>query len=388
MSGVYSVWTQIVDDYTTPENIDAYGSVHDVFAEQEDDDTGTPNKQFCDGQTSKTPPRYAQDNMIGIYTRSEESAQIISDFLRQDVIARVNSGELVLRAIPSWFPPGFIPPTAAPVAAPGAANAAESFVPAQTREEAIARLKDITGATNIDLPDNLSLDGYNNILRATEDMSMKYDIKLTSIRHANIGANARMGGKTLTFDTGYLTSPGRVPTVIYLDENIQDQVRVLRGYIANNESMLLGETNRTAINRINRQIHDLEARIRAVQDCRRWSISNSVTSSSRLYYTTTHELYHLVDASNPGLLGVTGDGIFDNAVKELMESRGLTRASDFDALSATVSDYARTLYKGTKDGRMLNAELFAELGTALDAGLKVDPGLAELFNEIMKGYEI
>jgi hypothetical protein len=99
---MYSVWTQIVDDYTTPENIDAFGSVHDVFAEQEDDDTGTPNKQFCDGQTSKTPPRYAQDNMVGIYTRSEESAQIISDFLRQDVQSRILSGSLVA-PLPSWY---------------------------------------------------------------------------------------------------------------------------------------------------------------------------------------------------------------------------------------------------------------------------------------------
>lgn len=99
---MYSVWTQIVDDYTTPENIDAFGSVHDVLAEQEDDDTGTPNKQFCDGQTSKTPPRYATDNMVGIYTRSEESAQIISDFLREDVRNRIAAG--TLRApLPVWY---------------------------------------------------------------------------------------------------------------------------------------------------------------------------------------------------------------------------------------------------------------------------------------------
>jgi len=102
MSGVYSVWTQIVDDYTTPENIDAYGSVHDVFVEQEDDDTGTPNKQFCDGQTSKTPPRYAQDNMIGIYTRSEEAANMISGFLRDDVAQRIASGNLAI-PLPSWY---------------------------------------------------------------------------------------------------------------------------------------------------------------------------------------------------------------------------------------------------------------------------------------------
>lgn len=102
MSGVYSVWTQIIDDTTTPANIDAFGSVHDVLAEQEDDEGGTPNKQFCDGQTSKTPPRYATDNMIGIYTRSPESAQIISDFMRQDVVNRIQSGQLRV-PLPTWY---------------------------------------------------------------------------------------------------------------------------------------------------------------------------------------------------------------------------------------------------------------------------------------------
>lgn len=99
---IYSVWTQIVDDDTGMQNLDDYGSVHDVFAEQENDDTGTPNKQFCDGQTSKTPPRYAQDNMVGIYTRSEDAARIISGFLREDVAARIQAGTL-RSIIPSWY---------------------------------------------------------------------------------------------------------------------------------------------------------------------------------------------------------------------------------------------------------------------------------------------
>lgn len=112
----FCVWTQIIDDTTGIENIDSYGSVHDVEAEYEaEDESGTPNKQFCDGQTSKTPPRYAQDRMIGIYTRSEESARTISDFLRNDLSSRINSRALVI-PLPSWYVPTVSSATGAMVA--------------------------------------------------------------------------------------------------------------------------------------------------------------------------------------------------------------------------------------------------------------------------------
>ena len=100
----FAVWAQIIDDTTGIENIDSHGSVHDVEAEYENDDGGTPNKQFCDGQTSKTPPRYAQDQMAAIYTRSRESADVISGFLRQDVQQRIASGSLRI-PLPSWYVP-------------------------------------------------------------------------------------------------------------------------------------------------------------------------------------------------------------------------------------------------------------------------------------------
>lgn len=100
----FAVWVQPVDEYTTPENLDNYGTVHDVEAEYEDDEGGTPNKQFCDGQTSKTPPRYATDHMIGIYTRSREAADIISGYLREDVTNRILAGSLRV-PLPLWFEP-------------------------------------------------------------------------------------------------------------------------------------------------------------------------------------------------------------------------------------------------------------------------------------------
>lgn len=103
---VFSVWVQPVDNEITPANLDQYGSVHDVLGEYEDDaEGGTPNKQFCDGQTSKTPPRYATDRMIGIYTRSREAADMISQMLREDVVRRIGAGELTVPLMATWEPP-------------------------------------------------------------------------------------------------------------------------------------------------------------------------------------------------------------------------------------------------------------------------------------------
>ena len=91
---LFCVYAQVVDNNITTENLDNYGSVHDLNAELADDDDGTPNKQHCDGQTSITPPRHANDRMVGLYTRSEEAANMISDILRQDVVRRIQAGQL------------------------------------------------------------------------------------------------------------------------------------------------------------------------------------------------------------------------------------------------------------------------------------------------------
>lgn len=114
---VFSVWVQPVDNDITPANLDQYGSVHDVLGEYEDDEGGTPNKQFCDGQTSKTPPRYATDRMIGIYTRSREAADMISGMLREDVVRRISAGELTV-VLPIWEPITRNLPVADPVFLP------------------------------------------------------------------------------------------------------------------------------------------------------------------------------------------------------------------------------------------------------------------------------
>ncbi len=116
---VFSVWVQPVDNDITPANLDQYGSVHDVLGEYEDDaEGGTPNKQFCDGQTSKTPPRYATDRMVGIYTRSREAADMISDMLREDVVRRIGLGELNMPVMALWEPPVWNVPLDTPTILP------------------------------------------------------------------------------------------------------------------------------------------------------------------------------------------------------------------------------------------------------------------------------
>lgn len=100
---MYCVWAQPVDNDTSPKNLDEYGSVHNIDEELAEDDKGTPNKQHCDGQTSITPPRYANDRMVGIYTRSEEAANMIGDSLRQDIVRRAQMGQLTL-PMGNWEP--------------------------------------------------------------------------------------------------------------------------------------------------------------------------------------------------------------------------------------------------------------------------------------------
>ena len=102
---LFGVWVQPVDSEMTPDNLDKYGSVHDITEEYAGDDSGTPNKQFCDGQTSLTPPRYATDRMVSIYTRSQEAAQEISGILRENVLQRIQAGELTMPIMPVWEPP-------------------------------------------------------------------------------------------------------------------------------------------------------------------------------------------------------------------------------------------------------------------------------------------
>lgn len=93
------VFLQPIDDRTTPRNIELVGEVMNADELLEE---GGPAKSACDGLTSVTPPRYADDGMMMLYFESEEVAREISAMVRGDFIEDVNSGTLQPRDIPAW----------------------------------------------------------------------------------------------------------------------------------------------------------------------------------------------------------------------------------------------------------------------------------------------
>lgn len=96
----FGVFAQDVYDNTSPRNAELVGEVvnMDEFLEK-----GGPSKSSCDGQTSATPPRYADDNMMLLYFDSEERAAGISELIRNGIATQINSGAIVPRAIPAWL---------------------------------------------------------------------------------------------------------------------------------------------------------------------------------------------------------------------------------------------------------------------------------------------
>ena len=95
---LYGVRVQPITDDTSPTSVEEYGEVIDINALMEDDIKG---RDFCDGQTSALPPKYADDNAGMIYTYDRRTAETFSEVLRLDVASRVSAGQLV--AAPAWL---------------------------------------------------------------------------------------------------------------------------------------------------------------------------------------------------------------------------------------------------------------------------------------------
>lgn len=96
---LWGVWVQPITGDSTPENVQKYGEIEDMAQAYRDGFA----KEFCDGQTSPTPPRWPDDGMQLIYTYDRESAQMISDFLRGTLQERYDAGELPQNSAPSWL---------------------------------------------------------------------------------------------------------------------------------------------------------------------------------------------------------------------------------------------------------------------------------------------
>jgi len=98
----YGIWVQGIDDRTGAANVEKYASYQefdDLYAEGF-------SKTFCDGQTSPTGPRWADDNMGMLWVPDEETAKYIQGILRDDIANRVAVEGLKLTVAPSWIAAG------------------------------------------------------------------------------------------------------------------------------------------------------------------------------------------------------------------------------------------------------------------------------------------
>lgn len=96
---LWGVWAQTITNDTTAANVEKYGGVEDMAEAYRDGFA----KDFCDGQTSPTPPRWPDDGMQLLYFYDRESAELVSQFLRGNVVERMQGGDLQPTAAPSWL---------------------------------------------------------------------------------------------------------------------------------------------------------------------------------------------------------------------------------------------------------------------------------------------
>ena len=94
---MYAVIVQPITNDTTPANVESYGDVVDMDTVFKDGFS----RDFCDGQTSPVPPRWADDQAGMIYTYDKRTADMFSGILRDDVASRIASG--VIQQSPSWL---------------------------------------------------------------------------------------------------------------------------------------------------------------------------------------------------------------------------------------------------------------------------------------------
>jgi hypothetical protein len=107
---IYGVWVQPLDDDTGEANFDRYGMVENL-SELYESDMGDRSKDFCDGQTSPTAPRYADDQMGQLQFYSKEAADYVAAVLRNDIAERIAMGQLN-RELPAVW--GVLQPVTAP----------------------------------------------------------------------------------------------------------------------------------------------------------------------------------------------------------------------------------------------------------------------------------
>ena len=95
---MFGIIVQPITNDTTPANVESYGDIVDM-------DTAFNegfSRDFCDGQTSPVPPRWADDQAGMLYTYDRATAEMFRGILREDIAARVASGQLLPPVVPIW----------------------------------------------------------------------------------------------------------------------------------------------------------------------------------------------------------------------------------------------------------------------------------------------
>ena len=161
MADVYSVWVQPIDNETGAANIERYGMVEDL-TELYESDMGDRSKDFCDGQTSPTAPRYADDQMGQLQFYSKEAADYVSSVLRNDLAERIAQGQIGQSLPSAW---GVLAPVTMPETMAGIVlelrtlMAIDAAVTDSQIESAITRYVQVTGnplPTNAELSEWMS----------------------------------------------------------------------------------------------------------------------------------------------------------------------------------------------------------------------------------------
>ncbi|MCK4521623.1 MAG: hypothetical protein KAU20_03540 [Nanoarchaeota archaeon] len=96
----YVTFLQGYDSKTSAPNIQLFGEVYEVAGELFE---GRASKSFCDGQTSITTPRYADDNMITLFFQDEAMAVLASELIRQEYMDSVLAGTISPSVLPYWI---------------------------------------------------------------------------------------------------------------------------------------------------------------------------------------------------------------------------------------------------------------------------------------------
>lgn len=343
---LWGVWAQTITNDTTAANVEKYGEIEDMAEAYRDGFA----KDFCDGQTSPTPPRWPDDGMQLLYFYDRESAELVSQFLRGDIDDRIAGGMLAPTVTPSWS-----------TAVEAVLQGVDRFIPAESMAEADRRIGDLMLEGRSASLEHLSLEAKNELLRGCETSLTPYGIKLERLDElSGVQHLAEARGARLTIgDDSFLVGRIRVnPELLnrYTDPT-EVAIRQLRwefnrDYTINNLSNQL-ETRPWAR-------EEIEQSIALLRETPVFTVDAYGPPEDFIANSIAHEAGHCIAGAYE-----IESGMFSEFNREV---QGLT--------ASTLSEYSRES----------TAELFCEIHACVTMGLadNVRPDLLKAYNLAMR----